>query len=387
MSFTMTVEVSDETVENEIREKSTAIFESVFNASEWKNDKVKEIRLEKVSVVNGNEEPDVADGWIKAVYHVEKPEDRYIFGHTKRNVQWFNADVVDKLVVKNTNDEWIEIKPDLKISFDTAGDHTVYMKFKNKNYIPDCAFMGCNELKEVAIPKDVTVIGVKAFWKCKKLEKVHIPESVMQIGSGAFFECRKLKGITIPEGVAVIEESTFEGCTEIKEMVIPASVTEIRNCAFMKCRKLKKMEIPQTVKKTGQAIFFGCTELKEMHFLADVETLEDSMFENCSMMSKIVLADTITVIGYRAFQGCKWLEKITLPDNLVKISANAFSDCGWLSQITSLAMKAPQFEVNCMFYFRYDGTLRVPEGATGYNKWMENFGKKWKLEYIDPASK
>ena len=87
------------------------------------------------------------------------------------------------------------------------------------------------------------------------------------------------------------------------------------------------------------------------------------------------------------FQGCKWLEEITLPDKLVKITPNAFSDCCWLSQITSLAMKAPQFEVNCMSYFRYDGTLRVPTGATGYEEWIKAFGGRWKLEYIDPTRK
>lgn len=50
-------------------------------------------------------------------------------------------------------------------------------------------------------------------------------------------------------------------------------------------------------------------------------------------------------------------------------------------------MKAPQFEVNCMSYFRYDGTLRVPTGATGYEEWIKAFGGRWKLEYIDPTRK
>lgn len=305
MSFTMTMEVSDETNEKEIREKSTTFFESVFNASEWKNEKIKEIKLEKVSIVNGNEEPDIEDGWIKAVYHVEKPGDIYIFGHTKRNVQWFNADMVDKLVIKDANNEWVEIKPDLKVSFDKAGDHTVYLKFKNMKYLSGCAFLGCNELKEIELPKDVAVIGEKAFGGCKKLEKVHIPESVIQIGPCAFFECRKLKEITIPEGVKTIEDSVFLGCTEIKEMVIPTSVTEIGDYAFMKCRKLKKMVVPQTVKKTGRAIFLGCTQLKKMEFLAEVDTLEDNIFENCSAMTNVVLAETITVIKNRAFAECR----------------------------------------------------------------------------------
>ena len=66
--------------------------------------------------------------------------------------------------------------------------------YKGKKYkivhIGNCVtFWGCKSLKNVIIPKSVTIIGDSAFYRCESLTNITIPDSVTQIGYAAFCFC------------------------------------------------------------------------------------------------------------------------------------------------------------------------------------------------------
>lgn len=57
--------------------------------------------------------------------------------------------------------------------------------------IGECAFWGCDKVREVVIPESVGYIGYEAFYCCRKLKKVVIPKSVEWIDYDAFSDCSR----------------------------------------------------------------------------------------------------------------------------------------------------------------------------------------------------
>ena len=56
-------------------------------------------------------------------------------------------------------------------------------------------FDGCSSLPFIAIPNNVTSIGVSAFDSCSSLQSVAIPNSVTNIDDAAFYNCRSMANI------------------------------------------------------------------------------------------------------------------------------------------------------------------------------------------------
>ena len=85
-------------------------------------------------------------------------------------------------------------------------------------YIGECAFWRCRELKNVKIPNTVTDISTKAFAGCESLKKIDIPDSVERIGYDAFAYCCSLEEITLPTSLKFMSHSAFHGCCSLKKI-------------------------------------------------------------------------------------------------------------------------------------------------------------------------
>lgn len=80
------------------------------------------------------------------------------------------------------------------------------------------AFLGCDELVSITIPKSVVTIGSRAFGACYNLAEVKLEGGVVTIGEYTFAGCRSLAEITIPESVTTIKQNAF-WCTTSLESV------------------------------------------------------------------------------------------------------------------------------------------------------------------------
>ena len=80
------------------------------------------------------------------------------------------------------------------------------------------------DIKEVVIPRGVTIIDSKAFSDCRNLTSITISDSVKKIGKFAFLGCTNLKSITIPDSVEKIGSGAFAGCTSLKIITIPKNL-------------------------------------------------------------------------------------------------------------------------------------------------------------------
>lgn len=78
--------------------------------------------------------------------------------------------------------------------------------------IESCAFMGCDKITEIVLPKGVTTIDDSAFYGCTALKSAVIQEGVTAIWYSAFSDCTSLVSVTIPHSTDIIFNDVFEGC-------------------------------------------------------------------------------------------------------------------------------------------------------------------------------
>lgn len=84
------------------------------------------------------------------------------------------------------------------------------------------AFYGCRKLKDITFGNNLNYIGDCAFEDCINLKHVVLPQSVMMIDSNAFLRAG-LEEITLNQGLKKILTGAFYG-TNIKKLEIPGSV-------------------------------------------------------------------------------------------------------------------------------------------------------------------
>lgn len=120
---------------------------------------------------------------------------------------------------------------------------------------------------------------------------------------------------------------------------------------------------------------------------SNVNVIGDASFENCKMLTNATFDDALQSIGSGGFFGCSGLTNIVFGENLLSLGDSIFDYCYDLKNITCKAMSAPTITSSTFEYMASNGTLYVPEGATGYDEWLKEdyyylgaYG--WTLEYI-----
>ena len=91
--------------------------------------------------------------------------------------------------------------------------------FTGLNEIGDLSFLGCEKLKSVTIPANVTTINALAFELCSSLPSVYIPENVNTIEEGAFAYCESLALVVLQKGVEKISSMAFLGCPSLNKVI------------------------------------------------------------------------------------------------------------------------------------------------------------------------
>ena len=201
--------------------------------------------------------------------------------------------------------------------------------------IPDDAFNGFSNLRNIEFNNELTTIGARAFYNCENLD-VTI-EDGLTIGENAFYGCGNVSMVTdtkpsyeldanetfygcdgltvfIPEGDTIVAEEAFKGCEVIKEVVTPSTVTEIRPKAFMDCSHLRKATIVSN----------SASEFRLMM----------GIFSQCYNLEEVALPNSIRVINAFTFYKNYKLRSISIPDNLIRIETGAFFQCNSLTNIT-----------------------------------------------------
>ena len=174
----------------------------------------------------------------------------------------------DNYYIKSANFEIYNAKDDLdysavdKLPVDKLNIRLKYnvLKAKNGLFMKDGVLLKVKEdLVNVTIPEEVTIIGKSAFKDCKSLTSITIQNGVTKIGPNAFKDCSRLTSITIPASVKSIGYDAFCNCSKLQSITIPDSVKSIACGLFANCHKLSNISIPDSVKSIESYAFCDCS--------------------------------------------------------------------------------------------------------------------------------
>ena len=245
--------------------------------------------------------------------------------------------------------------------------------------LPDYAFTGCSNLKNVTYSDKINGIGYCAFQDCSSLISLTATEDVSY--SNVLY---------ISKNIDTIGDNAFSGCKEIKNVIIADSEGTLtlgsngKNPIFSSC-PLDYVYIGRDISyKTGDSYgyspFYRNTTLREVK-ITDKETeISENEFYGCTNLQKITIGDGVTTIGKRAFSGCSSLLYFAFGTQVADIGEEAFSDCAAMVEVISKAQNPPvcgsqalddinKFE--CKLYVP-DGYMAVYEVA---DQWKDFFFK------------
>ena len=164
----------------------------------------------------------------------------------------------------------------------------------------------------------VTSIRNCAFEGCDYLKNVTIGNSVTSIGSSAFEGCDYLKNVTIGNSVTSIGSNAFEGCGALSSITIPNSVTTIGDFAFYECDRLYKVQISDLA--AWCTIDFG-------GYYSNPLSYAGNLYLNERLVTRFVISSNITSISNFAFSNCQSITSVIIPNSVTSIGNCAFSDC------------------------------------------------------------
>ena len=190
-----------------------------------------------------------------------------------------------------------------------------------------CIFRNCRNLKNIAIPENVTEIPNGTFINCSSLAAITIPQGVGEIGSNAFYGCSSLTSIEIPEGVKYLYEQVFYGCTALESVKLPQNLFQIGKNCFYNCGALSDISLPSSIEIIGEGAFYNCENLASPTLPTSLRTLVKSAFQYCRNITTIVLPDGVASIPESCFYGCSSLESVTIPEGVTAIGERAFFGC------------------------------------------------------------
>ena len=176
--------------------------------------------------------------------------------------------------------------------------------------------------KKINLPDGLLRIAPEAFLACEQLESIDIPKSVITIGDGvrppsffnptAFMHCNSLSSITVDKDNkfyssvdGVLYDKTqkrlmvYPAKKQDESFVIPSSVEEIEAYAFLGA-PLKSLTVGSNIKSIGNSAFYNCYDLTDLDFSAQVEVLEYDLFRGCAF-TEFAVPQSVTKI-YSAFE-------------------------------------------------------------------------------------
>ena len=239
-----------------------------------------------------------------------------------------------------------------KIGFYNYGANPLYYAKRLK--------LNGEEIKDLVIPNDVTLIKKYAFYNCSSLISVNFGNSVTAIRDEAFRDCLNLTSVNFGNSVTLIGSMAFCGCDGLTSVTIPNSVKSIGDYAFYNCDGLTSVTIPNSVIGVGRYAFSRCRGLVSVAIGRFGTFVGEGRGEKQSGLTSETMG--FTSIGENAFNDCSSLTSAIIGEGVASIGENAFSGSG-LKTIVAQSPTLPSC-ANSSFSNSYSSaTLYVPKDS------------------------
>ena len=232
-------------------------------------------------------------------------------------------------------------------------------------YCSDGSFSGLENLKNVFIGNEVSVLPSYFLYNCSMIQSITIPDSVTSIGRWAFYGCSSLTSVHIPDGVVSIGSDTFNLCSSLTNVSF-ASGTSFGDSVFSQCNRLSDVYV--RIESISDYLAWKSSESKNFYQsvhlidqngdeITDIAIPEGTTsipgraFYNCSSIESISIPDSVVSVGELAFYGCASLESIVIPDSVTSIGGRILSECNSLESITTPFIGSSKDSTDVLGYF------------------------------------
>lgn len=164
-----------------------------------------------------------------------------------------------------------------------------------------------------------TTLPVQAFASWTALETLRLPANLTEIPYQMAYACENLKAIAIPSFVAVIGDDAFRGCGKLSSIDFADSqnLYSIGQYAFAYCSALLSVEVPEGVQTLG-AYAFRNTGLVQLRLPSTLSVIGNYTFYNCSHLLKMnVAAYTPPTVSSYTFYNVPRTAKVYVPESVV----------------------------------------------------------------------
>ena len=209
--------------------------------------------------------------------------------------------------------------------------------FTGVEVIPSNAFVDCDALTVITLPRSIKRIMQQFIYSCNTLHSITIPASVETIDTNAFAGSSTLDEIVFePSEVELVlgNKAFGQSCSSSCEIVIPSRCKNIPEYCFRDTRA-RSIRI-EDCRTLGAESFFGCNKLTSVVIGgSELTTLPRACFSGCSSLRSITIsaADKIKTIENNCFAACYRLEGFPFGRNLTSIGNDAFKHCANLISI------------------------------------------------------
>ena len=132
------------------------------------------------------------------------------------------------------------------------------------------AFYAIDQAEDISIPQSVTVIKGGALQGCESIKELHLPNNLTNIGTDAFFYMASCKGFYIDEPDSKTAYHTEDGVLFCNQILItypqgntrasyrvPYGTEELNVRSFVNTPYLQTVYIPETMKKLNSQMFYN----------------------------------------------------------------------------------------------------------------------------------
>ena len=225
---------------------------------------------------------------------------------------------------------------------DDSGNEIIDIKIPNNlTLIPEFAFCNAINIESITIHSNIIEIGENAFMNCTNLNDVYITDistwcnisfksyfsNPLYYATNFYVNNNLITELVIPDNVNSISDYAFYGYASLAKVTIPNSVTSIGNYAFYNCSSLTSVVIPDSVTSIGGSAFSDCSSLTSVVIPDSVTSIGSDAFYSCSSLINVTIGRSVTYIPKSAFANCSGLTHITIPSNITSIHDTAFNGC------------------------------------------------------------
>ncbi|HEM6288875.1 TPA: leucine-rich repeat protein [Streptococcus suis] len=182
---------------------------------------------------------------------------------------------------------------------------------EGRTAIPE-GFLANTGVKEVILPKEVTVIGSGAFRSTNNLKEIDLGDKLEELGSEAFRNSG-LTHITLPDSLTSFGYAAFAGSSSLQSVRLPDTLTTVPEETF-RDTGLTSLTLPSSVSYIARDAFTNA-KISEIDFSTNLERIGDGAFRG-NLFEKLELPKSLKSLGYSAFSDNKNLTFLYINSDL-----------------------------------------------------------------------